>query len=131
MSSPLSRALFRFSRTRAGGAVTRWAFARATRLMPVERLFETDTVIAFRHPSPTHQVHVLIVPKKAIKSLADIDHSDSRILTDVFRVAARLVKDLALEEMGYSLVVNGGPRQDVPQIHFHLQAGEELGAPSP
>lgn len=96
--------------------------------MPVERLDESDMVIAFHHPSPTHQVHVLIVPKKAIKSLADIDPTDSPILADVFRITARLVKELALEEMGYSLVVNGGPRQDVPQIHFHLQAGEELRA---
>ena len=104
----------------------RWAFANATRLMPVDRLDETDLVIAFRHPSPTHHVHILIVPKKPIKSLVDVSAEDSAILNGVFRVAAKLVNEQGLEHLGYSLVVNGGPRQDVPQLHFHLQAGVEL-----
>lgn len=120
------RLLFRLARTRLGNSMIRWSFAHATRLMPVDRLYETDLVIVFRHPQPTHETHVLVVPKRAIKTLMDLDPDDADILRDVFSSIQKVVADLELESDGYSVVVNGGPRQDVEQIHFHVLAGAEL-----
>ena len=87
-------------------------------LLPVERIYETETLIAFRHPKPAYPFHVLIVPKKTIQTLADLDPNDPAFLTDVFSTVQSLVNEFHLS--AYRLIVNGGEYQDFPQLHFHL-----------
>lgn len=118
--------LFRLARTRPGNSIIRWSFAHATRLMPVDRIHETDLVIAFRHPQPTHETHVVVVPKRPVATLMRLKPEDADVLRDVFLAIQQVVSTLGLEKEGYSVVVNGGPRQDVEQIHFHVLAGPEL-----
>jgi len=89
-------------------------------LLPVERLRETRTLVAFRHPSPSYPVHILLVPKKAISSLAGLSERDSGFLSDLFRTVNELVRELGLEKCGYRLVANGGAYQEIGQLHFHL-----------
>jgi histidine triad (HIT) family protein len=96
--------------------------------MPMDKLHETDLVIAFRHPSPTHQIHVVLVQKRPVKTLMHLGPEDADVLADVFLTIQKIVTDLGLEREGYSVVVNGGPRQDVEQIHFHVLSGDELRA---
>ena len=91
--------------------------------VPVKRLRETETLLAFHHPQPSYPVHVLIVPKKAIASLDELTSADDPFLAEVFRVSQELVKELDLAQSGYRLIVNGGEYQDVPQLHFHLISG--------
>ena len=100
-----------------------WSFARMSRVLPVKRLYETQRVLAFYHPRPSYPVHVLIVPKQAIKSFLDLGGPDRVVMEDVVKVAQQLVRELKLEEQGYRLIVNGGPYQDVGQLHFHLVSG--------
>lgn len=88
--------------------------------IPVKRLHETATLLAFYHPRPSYAVHILIVPKKALDSLSALDSSDDIFLADVFRTTQILVKELNLATNGYRLIVNGGEYQEVPQLHFHL-----------
>ena len=121
----LASILFRFARTRPGNSMIRWSFAHATRFMPVDRLHETDLAIAFRHSQPTHQVHVVVVPKRPIKTLMHLSGEDGDVLRDVFLTIQHVVSELGLETEGYSVIVNGGPRQDVEQIHFHVVAGAD------
>ncbi len=52
-------------------------------LLPVKRLRETDTLLAFHHPRPTYAFHVLLVPKKAVGSLMELNASDTAFLTDL------------------------------------------------
>jgi histidine triad (HIT) family protein len=90
--------------------------------MPVHRLRETPTLVAFYHPQPAYRVHILLVPKRAIASLADVGPGDGDFLRDLFAVAVGLVAELELEQNGYRMVVNGGKYQELPQLHFHLIA---------
>lgn len=122
----IQKALFRIARTPFGNSIIRWSFAHATRLMPVDRIHETDLVIAFRHPQPTHEVLVVVAPKRSIKTLMHLSDTDADVLREVFMAIQEVVRQLGLEAGGYSVVVNGGPRQDVEQIHFHILAGKEL-----
>ena len=92
--------------------------------IPVKRLHETDTLLAFYHPRPSYAVHILLVPKKAIANLMDLKPTDQALLTDIFCTTQKLVEELGLAETGYRLLVNGGEYQDVPQLHFHLVSGE-------
>ncbi len=86
--------------------------------IPVKRLRETDTLIAFFHPNPDHPFHVLIMPKKAVPKLMDFDATDSAFLADLFSTVQSLVQEFHLP--AYRLIVNGGEYQDFPQLHFHL-----------
>jgi len=86
--------------------------------IPVKRLRETSNLIAFHHPSPSYKVHILLVPKRQVQTLADLDPGDNAFLTDLYSTVQNLVKDLDLK--AYRLIVNGGEYQDFPHLHFHL-----------
>lgn len=89
--------------------------------LPVERLCETSTLLAFHHPAPAYPLHILLVPKRPIASLAGLDPAaDADFLSDVFATAQQLVSRFKLGEGGYRLIVNGGKFQDFPYLHFHL-----------
>ena len=95
-----------------------WMFAHMSFIIPVERLRETETLMAFYHPKPSYPFHVLLVPKKAVKTLMEFDSSDSAFLGDLFSSVQSLVEEFHLGT--YRLIVNGGEHQDFPQLHFHL-----------
>jgi histidine triad (HIT) family protein len=61
-------------------------------------------------------------PKRPYASLAALPVDDAAFLHDLFATVQDLVRELALEEGGYRLLVNGGAYQDVPHLHFHLVA---------
>ena len=86
--------------------------------IPVKRLYETETLLAFHHPKPSYPFHVLLVPKKAVVSLAELSATHSAFLTDLFSTVPILVDEFQLP--AYRLIVNGGEYQDFPQLHFHL-----------
>ena len=86
--------------------------------IPVKRLHETETLMAFHHPKPSYPFHVLLVPKKAVTSLKEFDPTDTAFLTDLYSTVQTLVKEFQLP--AYRLIVNGGEVQDFPQLHFHL-----------
>ncbi len=88
--------------------------------IPVKRLRETDTLMAFYHPKPSYPFHVIIVPKKAVASLMHINTSDAAFLSDLYATAQSLVDEFKLP--AYRLIVNGGEFQEFPQLHFHLVA---------
>jgi diadenosine tetraphosphate (Ap4A) HIT family hydrolase len=71
-------------------------------------------------------VHILLVPKRAIGSLADLRPEDEAVLADIFEVTQALVQEFDLAKQGYSLIINGGAYQEVPQLHVHLVAGQQV-----
>ena len=95
-----------------------WIFTYMSFLIPVARLRETSNLIAFHHPSPSYKFHVLIVPKRDVASLAQLDPADTVFLTDLYSTVQSLVDEFHLQT--YRLIVNGGEYQDFPHLHFHL-----------
>lgn len=95
-----------------------WVFAHMSFAIPVKRLRETETLMAFHHPRPFYPFHVLLVPKKAVVSLKELDATDTAFLTDLYSTVQNLVNEFRLP--AYRLIVNGGEFQDFPQLHFHL-----------
>ncbi len=96
--------------------------------IPAVRLRETETLLAFHHPQPSHAVHILILPKREYASLLDIRPEDGALLADLVGVVQDLVRELGLEHLGYRLIANGGAYQDVPVLHFHLIADRPAAA---
>ena len=117
--------LLRLARLRPAGWLIGWIFAHMSFVIPGKRLRETDSLLAFPHPHPSYPVHILLVPKQAVPSLAALD-ADSPFLSDLLRTVQDLVQAMALENTGYRLIANGGQYQDVGQLHFHLVSGDPL-----
>jgi histidine triad (HIT) family protein len=97
-------------------------------VIPVNRLRETETLMAFHHPKPSYPFHVLLVPKKSVESLMRLDLTDSAFLIDLYSTVQSLVEEFHLS--AFRLIVNGGEYQDFPQLHFHLISPSPL-APLP
>jgi diadenosine tetraphosphate (Ap4A) HIT family hydrolase len=95
-----------------------WIFAHMNFAIPLKRLRETETLIAFPHPKPAYPFHVLLVPKRTVLSLKELDSTDTEFLTDLYATVQHLVDEFQLP--AYRLIVNGGEFQDFPQLHFHL-----------
>jgi len=93
--------------------------------LPVERLRDTATLLAFKHPRPVYAVHILLVPKKPITTLAELDPvADSDFLRDLYSNVQALVEEFKLDS--YRLIVNGGKYQDFPFLHFHLVSDDKV-----
>jgi histidine triad (HIT) family protein len=125
----LQHGLFFLARTRPVGWFVREVFAHMSFAIPVQRLRETSTLLAFHHPRPSYPLHILLVPKRNYRSLLDVEPQDSAFLGDLLRTVQDLVREFGLEQGGYRLVANGGSNQDVPILHFHL-ISDTFGQPS-
>jgi histidine triad (HIT) family protein len=112
--------LDRIIRSTFGRLIIGWTCAHMSWAIPVQRLYETETLLAFHHPKPSYGLHILLVPKKAIGGVEALTAADSAFLADVFRAVQSLTAQFQLQERGYRLIVNGGSFQEVPQLHFHL-----------
>jgi histidine triad (HIT) family protein len=122
-----TKKLFTLSKTALGDLIVGLAFERFSSLLPVKRVAETDKVIAFWHPRPSWEKHILIVPKKPIKGIQALTDSDIDYIAAMYAMVNEIVKKEKLEKEGYSLICNGGQRQEVHQLHFHLTSGALLG----
>ena len=127
----IRRCAFAFARTRLGKSLLPWIFAHMSFAIPVHRLRQSDSLLAFHHPSPSYPLHILIVPRRLILSLADLKPEDAGLLLEVLQMAQSLVQELGLEQAGYRLIVNGGAYQDLPQLHFHLVSEAQEGTEKP
>jgi len=119
----MKKVLFRLAKSSVGELIVGIAFGKFSSLLPVERVMETDRVIAFWHPKPYWEEHLLIVPKKALKNLSTMQSDDFVYIEEMFKVAQKIVKEKAWEADEYTVVMNGGSRQQVAQLHFHLARG--------
>jgi len=109
--------LYRLANMPAGRFLAGWIFAHMSFAIPVQRLRETDSLLAFRHPQPAYPFHVVILPKKDIRSFAELEPADP-FLAELVVVVQSLVAEYHLP--AYRLILNGGEYQDFPHLHFHL-----------
>jgi len=94
-----------------------WMLPNTPFLLPIKRVRETDSLLAFHHPRPEYLFHVVFVPKKTIHSFADLAPAEPFVV-DLIAVTQSLVAEYHLP--AYRLIVNGGEYQEFPLLHFHL-----------
>lgn len=96
--------------------------------IPSAKVYEDETVYAFKDIAPIAPVHILVIPKEHISKLEDVNETNSAVISHIFEVAAKIAKDMGLTN-GYRVVSNCGEDagQTVFHIHFHLLAGRKLG----
>ena len=95
--------------------------------IPSTKVYEDETVFAFRDINPQAPTHILVVPKTHIASVAEIGAENSAVVAHIFEVIAQIARDEGLTN-GYRVVSNCGPdaRQSVHHLHFHILGGREL-----
>ncbi|MFH0892179.1 MAG: HIT domain-containing protein [Candidatus Falkowbacteria bacterium] len=92
---------------------------------PIEKLYESNNILAFYHTRPSYKIHIVITSKKHILDLPSVADEELTILNEIINVARDLSKNLNKKD-GIRLITNAGKFQDSPHIHFHLVAGEKL-----
>ena len=99
--------------------------------IPSRRVYEDDLVVAFHDIEPQSPVHVLVVLKKHIVGVNELQAEDEAIVGHAYSVIGKLVRDLGVDETGYRVVVNSGRdgQQSVPHLHFHILGGRLLAWP--
>ena len=95
--------------------------------IPSTKVYEDETVLAFRDIAPMAPTHVLVIPKAHIPSVDGVTPENSAVVAHIFEVIPRIAKAEGLEN-GYRVVSNCGAHagQTVPHLHFHILGGREL-----
>ena len=88
-------------------------------------VYQDDSVVAFTDINPQAPVHILIVPRKHIATVLDLEEEDKELVGDIFSVAAKLATERGISKDGFRIAVNcgRGADQTVYHIHFHLLGG--------
>ena len=92
--------------------------------------YEDDLCLAFHDVKPQAPVHVLVIPKKAIVSVAQLTAEDQALIGHLLLVVKKVAEQLGLAG-GYRVVANSGPDggQSVDHLHFHILGGRQMGWP--
>lgn len=96
--------------------------------VPSEIIHQDKRVAAFRDINPQAPLHLLIIPKKHIPTLADLSQEETSLAGHMVEVANQLARIEGVTESGYRLVINSGQEggQLVPHLHLHLLGGRQL-----
>lgn len=97
--------------------------------IPSDIVYQDEDVLIFPDINPATPVHLLIIPKEHIPSLADINDSHTGIIDKMLNAAKKVAREKGVGESGYRLCINNGPDagQVVPHLHMHLMGGKRLG----
>ena len=99
--------------------------------IPADIVYEDNNFLAFNDINPQAPIHILVIPKKNIPSINNLELSDSNLVGEMVIIANKIAKEKGIDEDGYRLIFNcnenGG--QTVYHIHLHLIGGRKLSWP--
>jgi len=92
--------------------------------IPCIKVFENESFVAFNDISPKAKIHILVVPKKHIESVKELEVDDEKLAGELIMNAKQIAKEKNLE--GYKLAINVGKEggQIVGHLHLHLLSGD-------
>lgn len=95
--------------------------------IPSTKVYEDDEILAFRDINPQAPVHILVIPKKHIGGVHEVNSENSAVVAKIFVKIAEIAKQEGLDN-GYRVVSNVGEDggQTVPHLHFHILGGKKL-----
>lgn len=97
--------------------------------IPSEKVYEDEFVLAFRDINPAAPIHVLVIPKKHIDSLAYLENEDKEYVWKIHEAMNKIAEQEKFKEEGFRVIVNCGKDagQEVMHLHYHLLAGQKMG----
>ena len=102
-----------------------------SREIPADIVYESDDVLAFMDVNPQAPLHVLIIPKTHIRTINDMQTSDTELFGKLFLAAREIAIEQGVAEDGYRVVMNcnSAAGQTVFHVHLHLLGGRKFGWP--
>jgi histidine triad (HIT) family protein len=93
---------------------------------PVERVLETENVLAYHHTRPHWPTHIVVVPKRHVASLLTLAAEDDALLVEMVGVIKQVAAGVVEERGACRVLTNLGAYQDSKHLHWHVLAGEQL-----
>ena len=99
--------------------------------VPANTVLDRDDVLAFRDINPQAPTHILLIPKRHVRDVTELDASSGPMLVDLIDAANELARAEGIAETGYRIVANVGPDagQTVFHLHLHLLGGRPMAWP--
>lgn len=97
--------------------------------IPSSKVYEDEEILAFKDIAPAAPIHILVIPKKHIPSLAEMKDGEEKIISKIYKIINEIAEKQGFKEKGYRVIVNCGKDggQEVEHLHFHLLAGTQFG----
>ena len=94
--------------------------------IPSTKVYEDDKVLAFNDINPIAPIHILVIPKKHLNSLMDLE--DDELLVHIHKIIKQIAKEKEMDEKGFRVLTNVGEDggQAVKHLHFHILGGTKL-----
>jgi histidine triad (HIT) family protein len=93
-------------------------------LTPVQKIVETENVLAFYHTRPFYLVHIVVIPKRHIASLLALQPEDDHLLIELFAIIKQVAAQVIAEQGACRVLTNLGEYQDSKHLHWHIISGE-------
>lgn len=96
--------------------------------IPAAILYRDEDVVVFPDQKPATPVHLLVIPRKHIPSLAEMDEADLPLISKMTRAANQVAREQGISESGYRITINSGADsgQIIFHLHMHLMGGRRL-----
>lgn len=92
----------------------------------VEKVLETENVLAFRHTRPFWETHIVVIPKRHISSLLTLGESNTQLFLELFEVVKKVAGQVVAEKGAARVLTNLGKYQESKHLHFHINSGEQI-----
>jgi len=99
--------------------------------IPGDIVYENDDVLAFRDLNPQAPTHILVIPRRHIATINDLQDEDAELLGKMYLAAKEIAKSEGIDEVGYRTIMNcnAGAGQTVFHIHLHVLGGRQMTWP--
>ena len=92
----------------------------------INKVLETENVLAYHHTRPSYKVHIVVIPKKHISSLLTIKEDDHELLLEILLAVKKIANDIVIENGACKVITNLGEYQDSKHLHWHLIYGKRI-----
>ncbi|BCB04187.1 HIT domain-containing protein [Bacillus sp. KH172YL63] len=92
----------------------------------VDRVRETENVLAYHHTKPFYPLHIVVIPKKHIPSLLHLEKKDDTLLLEMMGVIREVASQVQDEHGACKVITNMGDYQDSKHLHWHIVSGQPL-----
>lgn len=92
----------------------------------VEKVFETENVLAYYHTRPAYEVHIVVIPKRHIPSLIAITEDDNDLLLELLSIVKQVAAKVVSEHGACRVISNIGDYQDSKHLHWHVVYGKRI-----
>lgn len=92
----------------------------------VQKILETDNVLAYHHTQPFWETHIVVTPKKHISSLLTLEKEDEALFLELFVVIRQIAERVVKEKRAARILTNVGNYQESKHLHFHINSGKQI-----